>query len=80
MAPVAVRAAFWVKESFSAGRAKSPMPARTRAHFITGALEYVAVRLVVFIHNNNNNNRKLRRSEGGVGKACATERGDTGAF
>lgn len=32
MKPVQVRAKFWVKESFSAGRAKSEMPAMTRAH------------------------------------------------
>ncbi|KAJ0163590.1 hypothetical protein CTA2_2745 [Colletotrichum tanaceti] len=32
MMPVAVRAAFWVRDSFSAGRAKSATPARTRAH------------------------------------------------
>lgn len=30
--PVAVKAPFWVKESFSAGRAKSLTPARTRLH------------------------------------------------
>lgn len=36
--PVAVNARFCVKESFSAGRKKSLTPARTRAHFITGAL------------------------------------------
>ncbi len=35
---MAVRAAFWDRESLSAGRAKSPIPAITRAHFITGAL------------------------------------------
>jgi hypothetical protein len=33
MAPVAVRAAFWVSESVSAGRQKSETPARTRAHW-----------------------------------------------
>lgn len=33
MAPVAVRAAFWVRERDSAGRAKSETPARTRAHW-----------------------------------------------
>ena len=33
MVPVAVRAAFCVRESFSAGRAKSAMPAMTRAHW-----------------------------------------------
>jgi hypothetical protein len=32
IAPVAVRAAFCVRESFSAGRAKSATPARTRHH------------------------------------------------
>jgi len=31
--PVAVRATFCVKESFSTGRAKSDMPARTSAHY-----------------------------------------------
>lgn len=36
--PVAVRARFWVKDNFSAGRAKSDMPAMTSAHFMTGAL------------------------------------------
>ena len=33
MRPVAVRARFWVTESFSTGRAKSEMPAMTRAHY-----------------------------------------------
>lgn len=32
MRPVQVRAKFWVKESFSAGRAKSAIPAMTIAH------------------------------------------------
>ena len=32
MAPVAVRAAFWVRERVSAGRQKSETPARTSAH------------------------------------------------
>ena len=36
--PVPIRARFCVRESFSAGRKKSDTPARTRAHFITGAL------------------------------------------
>lgn len=35
MAPVAIRAAFWVRDSFSAGRAKSEIPAMTRAHYQT---------------------------------------------
>ncbi len=30
--PVAVRAAFWVKDNVSAGRQKSETPARTSAH------------------------------------------------
>ena len=34
MRPVQVRAKFWVKESFSAGRAKSDTPARTRDHCV----------------------------------------------
>lgn len=38
--PVQVRAKFCVKESFSAGRAKSEMPARTRAHYL--ACQYIA--------------------------------------
>ena len=38
MDPVARRAAFCVRESFSAGRRKSEAPARTTPHFITGAL------------------------------------------
>lgn len=33
IAPVQVRAAFWVRERDSAGRAKSETPARTRAHW-----------------------------------------------
>jgi hypothetical protein len=33
MAPVAVRAPFCVRESFSAGRWKSEIPAMTRAHY-----------------------------------------------
>lgn len=36
--PVAIKAAFWDRESFSAGRRKSAAPARTTPHFITGAL------------------------------------------
>lgn len=32
IAPVAIRAAFWVRDSFSAGRLKSEIPAMTRAH------------------------------------------------
>lgn len=36
--PVAIKAAFCVKESFSAGRKKSAAPARTTPHFMTGAL------------------------------------------
>lgn len=32
MAPVAIKAAFWDRERFSAGRAKSAAPARTRPH------------------------------------------------
>lgn len=34
MKPVAVRAAFWVRDSFSAGRKKSDTPARTTAHCV----------------------------------------------
>lgn len=34
MIPVAVRAAFWVRESFSAGRARSEIPAKTSAHWL----------------------------------------------
>lgn len=33
MAPVPIRAAFWVRESFSAGRVKSAIPAMTRHHY-----------------------------------------------
>ncbi len=33
MRPVQVRAMFWVRESFSAGRAKSEIPAMTMAHY-----------------------------------------------
>jgi len=36
--PVAVRAAFCVREREDAGRAKSETPVRTRPHFATGAL------------------------------------------
>ncbi len=36
--PVAVNARFCVRESFSGGRKKSLTPARTMAHFMTGAL------------------------------------------
>lgn len=32
IAPVAISAAFWVRESFSAGRPKSEIPAMTKAH------------------------------------------------
>ena len=40
MAPVQVRAAFWVRESWEAGRARSAAPAMTIDHFITGALQH----------------------------------------
>jgi hypothetical protein len=43
MAPVHMRAKFWVSERDSAGRAKSAAPAATMAHFITGALGGVLV-------------------------------------
>ena len=33
IAPVHVRAKFWVRESFSAGRARSAIPAKTRDHY-----------------------------------------------
>lgn len=36
--PVAMSAAFWVRDNFSAGRKKSDAPARTTPHFMTGAL------------------------------------------
>lgn len=38
--PVAIKARFWVSDSFSAGLKKSPTPARTTPHFITGALHH----------------------------------------
>jgi hypothetical protein len=38
--PVAVKAMFCVRESFSVGRKKSLTPARTIPHFITGALNH----------------------------------------
>lgn len=58
MAPVHMRAKFCVRESDSAGRAKSAAPAATMAHFITGALwehsEYISgegldLRVVVMV-------------------------------
>lgn len=33
IAPVQESAKFWVRDSFSAGRAKSEIPARTRDHY-----------------------------------------------
>jgi hypothetical protein len=42
--PVAVRAPFCVKLSFSAGRAKSLIPAITSAHFMTGAQKCTVLR------------------------------------
>lgn len=47
MAPVAIRAPFWVSESFSAGRLKSEMPAMTSAH-------YLKILLVMSIHEGRN--------------------------
>lgn len=41
MAPVAIRAQFWVKDSFSAGRLKSEIPAMTRAHYSRGEISHV---------------------------------------
>lgn len=38
MEPVAIRAMFCVRDSFSAGRRKSEAPASTTPHFMTGAL------------------------------------------
>lgn len=49
MRPVAVKAPFWVSESFSAGRAKSEIPARTRPHFMTGALLFLNGHGLVFV-------------------------------
>lgn len=41
MAPVAIRAQFWVRDSFSAGRLKSEIPAMTRAHYSRGEISHV---------------------------------------
>lgn len=41
--PVATRARFWVRESFSAGRARSEMPAMTRDHCIIYISELIHV-------------------------------------
>lgn len=48
--PVAVRAPFCWRESFSAGRAKSAMPARTRAHFMTGAQKWTVLKPMGLSH------------------------------
>lgn len=45
MKPVAARAAFCVKESLSAGRPRSLIPAMTRAHFATGAQKKIVLLL-----------------------------------
>src|SRR5690606_945387 len=50
MRPVQVRAMFWVTESFSAGRAKSEMPAITSAHFMTGAQKCTVLRPIGLFH------------------------------
>lgn len=47
MAPVAVKAAFWVRERVSAGRQKSETPARTSAHC------YVIVSYIFEVRLNN---------------------------
>lgn len=41
IAPVAIKAQFWVRESFSAGRLKSEIPAMTRAHCLQGEISHV---------------------------------------
>lgn len=43
--PVRASAVFWETESLSAGRAKSPSPARTRPHFIIGAQKNTSAKL-----------------------------------
>ncbi len=40
IAPVAVRATFWVRESFSAGRVKSAIPEMTIPHYVHCVSEY----------------------------------------
>lgn len=47
--PVAVRAAFWVRESFSTGRYMSEMPARTIDHFQFVSLCPYSIRMVLSI-------------------------------
>lgn len=42
MAPVAVKAMFCVRESFSAGRWKSLIPAITRAHCVSSRMPHVS--------------------------------------
>lgn len=41
IAPVAVKAAFCVRESFSAGRQKSDTPARTIDHYIRVLVDFM---------------------------------------
>lgn len=52
--PVATRARFWVRESFSAGRARSEIPAMTRDHYIISNIRtensYHAVDGCIVIH------------------------------
>lgn len=45
MEPVAMRARFCVRDSFSAGRRKSDAPARTTPHFMMGAL-YKSIKIL----------------------------------
>ena len=55
--PVATRARFWVKESFSAGRARSEMPAMTRDHWknirmdVHAGNKHAVNELVSYLHN-----------------------------
>lgn len=63
MQPVAIKAMFCVKESFSGGRKKSAAPARTTPHFITGALYTHIVSILLFLST-----RHIRCAITGVAK------------
>lgn len=74
MRPVAVRARFWVTESFSTGRAKSEMPAMTMAHWLCQFLHPLVRRIPGYAARTfmmgalyelvNRNNRILHYAQG----------------
>jgi len=69
--PVAMSAAFCVRESFSAGRRKSEAPARTTPHFMTGAQKCTVLIPTSLVHNLWNRLWGFSDAEAGHGLRCA---------